>query len=89
MASNSKSRRGRGASPVDWPAEARLVVKGFLGREGVTYAALAERLQAMEVNETESSIANKMARGTFPLVFLLQCASALGKHQITIDIDER
>ncbi|RCJ07270.1 hypothetical protein DDK22_17635 [Cupriavidus necator] len=71
---------------MDWPAEARLVVKGLLAREGVTYAALAERLQAIGVSETEYSIANKLARGSFSLVFLLQCVRALGKDQVTIEV---
>nr|WP_234942728.1 DUF6471 domain-containing protein [Cupriavidus necator] len=52
----------------------------------MTYAALAERLQAIGVSETEYSIANKLARGSFSLVFLLQCVRALGKDQVTIEV---
>ena len=64
-------------------------MKGLLAREGVTYAALAERLQAIGIEETEHSIANKLARGTFSLVFLLQCIRALGKSEITIEVSGR
>jgi len=74
------------ANLPDWPGEARRVVKGLLARDGVTYATLAERLQAIGVDETEYSIANKMARGTFPLVFLLQCMRALGRDHVTIEV---
>ena len=85
MASKSKDPQRAGVT-TDWSSEARRVVKSLLAREGVTYAALVRRLQAIGVEETESSIANKMTRGTFPLVFLLQCMRALEKSQITIDL---
>ena len=85
VASKAKNPQ-RPDETTDWPGEARRVVKSLLAREGVTYAALVERLRVIGVEETESSIANKMTRGTFPLVFLLQCMRALEKSQVTIDL---
>lgn len=74
---------------TDWSSEAKRVVRSLLAREGVTYAVLATRLQAIGVNETEYSIANKMARGTFPLVFLLQCMRALDRDQLVLEAPRR
>lgn len=71
---------------MSWENEARGILKAELARRGVTYAMLAKRLQEIEVQETERSIANKMSRGTYSFVFFLQCLSALGLEEATITV---
>jgi hypothetical protein len=44
-----------------------------LKRRGVTYAQLVERLAEIGVDEKEVNIRNKLARGKFSAVFLIQC----------------
>jgi len=68
-----------------WENEARRIVKAELVRRGVTYEALAKRLQGIGVTETERSIANKMSRGTFSFVFFLQCMKAIGVNSVSLD----
>ncbi len=46
-------------------------------RAGMTYSQLAKRLEAHGLKETEASIANKLARGTFAATFLLAVLAAL------------
>jgi hypothetical protein len=58
-------------------ARAKGLLKGELKRKGVTYDALAE-LKAMGVEETSASVANKLSRGSFSAVFLLQVMEAIG-----------
>lgn len=50
-----------------------------LAREGIGYKELAQRLEALGVKESEQNIANKLSRGGFSAVFLIQCVDAIGK----------
>jgi hypothetical protein len=51
----------------------------------VTYAELAKRLKKHGLKETEASIANKLARGTFPATFLLACIAALELEGLALE----
>jgi hypothetical protein len=71
---------------MSWENEARRIVRAELVRRGITYKELAARLVAIGVNETERSIANKMSRGTFLFVFVLQCLQAVGAKSMKIAV---
>ncbi len=60
-------------------------LKAELKRGGITYAELAKRLQAHGLKETESSIANKLSRGTIAATFLLATLAALEMEGIRLD----
>jgi hypothetical protein len=47
-------------------------------KRGVTNDELANRLKAIGVTETKSSVSNKISRGTFSAAFLNQCLYVLG-----------
>jgi Domain of unknown function (DUF6471) len=51
--------------------------QGELKRAGVRYKELAERLNRHGLEETETSITGKLARGTFAASFFLACLSVL------------
>lgn len=68
-----------------WDARAKGLLKAELARRGVSYEQLAEKLREMGVNETPASIANKISRGRFTAVFLLQCLAVIGCNRIDID----
>lgn len=65
------------ADTAEWQARAKNLLKAELKRRGVTYAVLAEKLGAIGVHETEPNIRNKIARGGFTAVFLLQVLTAV------------
>ena len=67
-----------------WDTRARGLLKAELARKDVTYEQLAEKLREMGVNETAASIANKISRGRFTAVFLLQCLEAIGCKTIEV-----
>ncbi len=71
---------------MNWENEARRILRAELVRRGLTYQQLAGRLQAIGIEETERSIANKMSRGTFTFVFFLQCVKAVGANSISFDV---
>ena len=58
------------------------LLKAELKRRNVTYRDLASRLEAMGIHETERNIRNKLARGGFSAVFLIQCLAAAGCHTV-------
>jgi hypothetical protein len=67
-----------------WQARARNLLKRELAGKGIKYRDLVERLAKIGVNETEQNIANKLSRGGFSAVFLLQCLDAIGCKTIAI-----
>jgi hypothetical protein len=56
-------------------------------RRGVTYDGLTERLAALGVDDSAVNIRNKVARGKFSAVFLLQALHALGCRNLRLDQD--
>lgn len=61
----------------EWGSKASRFLKAELKRSGIGYKELAERLNAHGMEETETSITGKLARGTFPATFLLACLTVL------------
>lgn len=71
-------------SERDWVAETKNLLKAELKRKGVSYRELAEKLQDVGVHETERNLANKIARGSFTAVFLIQCLTAIGTQNLRL-----
>jgi hypothetical protein len=61
----------------EWGAKASRFLKAELKRAGIGYKELAERLNRHGMEETETSITGKLARGTFAVSFLLACLAVL------------
>jgi len=53
------------------------VLRAEMMRRGVSYAALAERLAVFGITDNELNLRNKVSRGRFTAVFLMQCLKAL------------
>ncbi len=62
----------------DWQEHVKGLLKAELKRRGISYKELAEKLGKLGVSESDRNIANKLARGGFSAVFLIQCLSAIG-----------
>jgi hypothetical protein len=61
----------------EWGNRASRFLKAELKRAGVGYKELAERLNKLGLEETETSITGKLARGSFATSFFLACLAAL------------
>lgn len=72
------------ANESQWETKAKLLLKGELARKGVTYAQLVEKLAAIGVMDSEPNIRNKISRGKFTAVFLLQCLEAIGASSLRL-----
>lgn len=69
---------------AQWEAKVKALLKSELKRRNVTYAQLVDKLSAIGVNETEPNIRNKLARGKFTAVFLVQCLEAVGASSLRL-----
>ena len=66
----------------DWQAIVKGLLKAELKRRSLSYADLAEKLGTIGINENERNISNKIGRGSFTAVFLIQCLEAIGCNAI-------
>jgi Domain of unknown function (DUF6471) len=69
----------------DWQEKVKGMLKAELKRRNLSYKDLAEKLSAIGVQETEANIKNKISRGGFTAVFLVQCLQAIGAKQLLLD----
>lgn len=69
---------------VDWTQKVKGILKAELKRRNMTYADLVEALARIGVEDTEVNIRNKVSRGMFTAVFLIQCFEAIGAKELRI-----
>ena len=88
VSASYKSRNWRTAAmPSDerlWEDLAKNTLRAAMMQRGVSYAVLADRLEAIGVHDNEVNLRNKVARGRFTAVFLMQCLKALDAEWIHI-----
>ena len=62
----------------EWEDRVKGLLKAELKRRNVTYAELVGKLADLGVMDSEPNIRNKISRGKFTAVFLVQCLTAIG-----------
>jgi hypothetical protein len=73
-------------SEEEWAERAAAFLKHKLRDCEVTYVELAKRLKKHGFkDETEASVTNKLARGTFPATWFLACLAALGLDGVALE----
>lgn len=70
---------------TNWGAKAKGILKAELKKRDISYQQLAERLAKIGVSESAENIANKISRGKFSAVFLIQCMAAINCKIIQLD----
>ncbi len=68
----------------EWEETVKGLLKGELKKRGVTYAQLVGKLADIGVMDSEPNIRNKLARGKFTAVFLIQCLEAIGASSLRV-----
>ena len=68
----------------EWADRAKRFVKAELKRADVTYEELAQRLRESGLEETAASVANKLARGSFPATFFFAVMQAIGREHVNL-----
>lgn len=68
----------------EWEDRVKGMLKAELKRRGVTYAELVGKLADIGVMDSEPNIRNKISRGKFTAVFLVQCLEAIEAREIRL-----
>jgi len=71
-------------TPKEWEDQVKGLLKAELKRRNVTYLQLVEKLKELGVVDSEPNIRNKLARGKFTAVFLVQCLEAIGASSLRL-----
>jgi Domain of unknown function (DUF6471) len=69
----------------EWSDKARRYLKAELKRADISYKELIGKLREHGVEETESSITSKLARGTFAVSFFLAVLSVLNLEGVRLE----
>ena len=72
------------ATDTVWEAKVKGLLKAELKRRNVSYVQLVEKLAAIGVVDSEPNIRNKISRGKFTAVFLVQCLEAIGANDLRL-----
>ncbi|WP_223177751.1 DUF6471 domain-containing protein [Sphingobium sp. KCTC 72723] len=68
----------------EWEDKVKGMLKGELKRRGLSYAELVGKLADIGVMDSEPNIRNKLSRGKFTAVFLVQCLEAIGTSSLRL-----
>lgn len=67
-----------------WRASVKRLLRTEMVRRGLTYPELADAMLAIGVNQTVENLYNKISRGKFSAVFLLQALAAMGARSFPV-----
>lgn len=70
-----------------WAGYLKGLLKAELSRRDVSYHDLATKLKAIGVDETPENLTNKINRGKFSGIFLVQCLEAIGCKTLRVSDD--
>jgi len=62
----------------DWKDRAKGILKAEISRKNLNYIEISARLEAMGIHESPQNISNKIGRGTFGAIFMIQVLDAIG-----------
>lgn len=68
----------------EWEDKVKRLLKAELARKGITYSQLVGKLADIGVMDSEPNIRNKISRGKFTAVFLIQCLEAIGATSLRL-----
>lgn len=70
----------------EWEDKVKGLLKGELKRRGLSYADLVGKLADIGIMDSEPNIRNKLSRGKFTAVFLVQCLEAIGVNSLNLQV---
>lgn len=73
-------------SEQDWKNKVKGLLKSEIAKRNLNYIEIAERLEKIGVHETPQNISNKIGRGTFGAIFMMQILEVIGCHELNLDV---
>lgn len=71
-------------SEDEWKDYAKGVIKAEIARKNISLIDLSKKLESMGISETPQNISNKINRGTFGAIFMLQILKAIDCKDIRL-----
>jgi hypothetical protein len=68
----------------EWEDRVKGMLRAEMTRRGITYAQLVGKLADIGIVDSEANLRNKISRGKFTAVFLLQCLEAIGATSLRL-----
>lgn len=68
----------------DWKHKAKGLLKSEIVKRNLSYVDVAEHLKQLGIEETPQNISNKIARGTFGVIFMLQVLTVIGCENLNL-----
>ena len=70
---------------MDWKDHVKGLLKAELALRNINYVDLADILwEKFEIEESAQNLSNKIARGTFSAMFMIQILEAIGVESLTL-----
>ena len=77
--------RGTAVTDKQWYDLVKGLFKAEMKRRHLTYEGLSAKLAEIGVNETPRNLRNKVSRGGFAAIFMVQCFKAMGAKVVRIE----
>lgn len=71
-------------SEDEWKDYTKGLIKAEIARKNISLIDLSKKLEAMGISETPQNISNKINRGTFGAIFMLQILKVIGCEVIRL-----
>ena len=68
----------------EWEARAKGLLKAEIKKRNLSYKQVCDLMSEMGVNESERNFRNKIGRGKFTAVFMLQVMEAIGSQNLAL-----
>lgn len=69
----------------DWKLQAKGLLRAEIVKRNLSYIEIADKLKALGIDETPQNISNKIGRGTFSAIFMIQVLTAIGCNELRLD----
>ncbi len=73
-------------SENDWKNKVKGMLKAEIAKRNLNYIEISERLEKIGVHETPQNISNKIGRGTFGAIFMLQILEVIECTELNLNI---
>lgn len=73
-------------SEKEWKERVKGILKAEIARRNLNYVEISERLKKIGVDETPQNLSNKIGRGTFGAIFMLQILQVIGCSELHLDL---
>lgn len=69
----------------EWEAKTKGLLKAEIKKRNLSYQQVVEAMEALGIPENERNFRNKIGRGKFTAVFMLQVLEAIGCKSLSLE----